>query len=171
MKLIKLNDTGLYIIVDDYNTKEAYDSRINKGSVFYKDEFKDIFVAEYSPASKVSRPVIACNNPYSDAGIKNGNGLAEINNKELNEHLKNSDKKFTLSDMEECFNNAKEPLKFGNFEQYKKYLSWDEDRKTEWDIELEMILVEPDRGGVTQFEPFYAPKLTDNGYVKIIKIN
>ena len=84
--------------------------------------------------------------------------------------IKNSDKKFTLSDMENCFNDAKVELKFGSFEQYKKYLSWDEYRRTEWDIELEMVLVEPDKGGVTQFEPFFAPKLTDDGYVKIIKI-
>jgi hypothetical protein len=87
MKLIKLNNTGLYIIVDDYNTKEAYDSRITKGSVFYKDELKDICVAEYSPASKVSRPVIASINEYSNLGIKNSYGIPLINNEELNYHL------------------------------------------------------------------------------------
>ncbi|MBK7362670.1 MAG: hypothetical protein IPJ01_10280 [Micavibrio sp.] len=221
MKLIKLNNTGLYIIVDDYNTKEAYDSRITKGTIFYKDELKDICVAEYSPASKVSRPVISCNNPYSDAGIKNSNGLPEIDTDELNDHLKHYteknaeevaldklvsilnkadvrkhtcingmgysqlerdivkelkgdvEKRFTLEDMEKCFNVAKTDLMCGNFEQYKKYLFWDEEKnkvKTEWDIELEMVLVQPDKGGVTQFEPFYTPKLTNDGYVKIINI-
>ena len=81
MKLIKLND--IYIIVDDYNTKEDYDSRITKGSVFYKDEFKDICLAEYPPASKVSRPVIALASEYSDAGIKNSHNIPLIDKKQI----------------------------------------------------------------------------------------
>lgn len=57
MKLIKFKEG--YIIVDDYNTKEDYDSRITAKKLFYKDELNDIVSAEYSPASRVSRPLIA----------------------------------------------------------------------------------------------------------------
>lgn len=229
MKLIKLNNTGLYIIVDDYNTKEAYDGRITKGTIFYKDDIKDIYVAEYSPASKVSRPVIACNNPYSDSGVKNGNKLLEINNEELKYHLKNYkgidkeilsglccydernpdrviddeaikdykesiskgkcycdncfygrtklaeqiiknyDKKFTLEDMEKCFYDAKVSLKFGSFEEYKKYISWDEDRRTEWDIEIEMEYQKTE-SGLRKTDLPMIPKKDEQGYIKIIKI-
>ena len=60
MKLVKVG--AEYHLLSDYNTEDAYDYRIAKGSLFYKDELKDIVVAEYAPASKVSRPVIASTN-------------------------------------------------------------------------------------------------------------
>jgi hypothetical protein len=39
------------------------------------------------------------------------------------------EKTYTIKDMEECFNNAKTPLKFGSFEEYKKYLNWGNNHK------------------------------------------
>ena len=48
-----------YYLLDDYNISEPYDSRIKKGMPFFKDEIQDTVIAEYSPASKVSRPVLA----------------------------------------------------------------------------------------------------------------
>ena len=47
------------IVVDKYNEKESYDSRIKRGDWFYKNEFRDIVRAEYSPDSQVSRPILA----------------------------------------------------------------------------------------------------------------
>lgn len=60
MKLVLSNYE--YHLLGDYNTTEEYDSRIQKGTPFYKDEFKDVVVASYPPASKVSRPILASTN-------------------------------------------------------------------------------------------------------------
>lgn len=57
MKLVLSNYE--YHLLDDYNTKEDYDSRIQQGTPFYKDVLKDVVIAVYPPASKVSRPLIA----------------------------------------------------------------------------------------------------------------
>lgn len=60
---LKLVDNVWYMLAP-YNTLEDYDSNINKGDLFYKDETKDIVIAEYSPASKVSRKVLASTKLY-----------------------------------------------------------------------------------------------------------
>lgn len=79
----------------------------------------------------------------------------------------NSDKKYTLKDMEECFNNAKVALKFGSFEEYKKFLSWDEE-KTGWDVEVEMERAYNLEQHVLDYPPKQI-KIT-NGYINILKI-
>ncbi len=85
MKLIKLDTLNIptYIIVDDYNTEEAYDSRITKGMPFYKDETKDINIAEYPPASKVSRPVIASTYKIEGLPLLDINQIKELLNREI----------------------------------------------------------------------------------------
>jgi len=42
--------------------------------------------------------------------------------------------------------------------------------QTEWDIDVEKTLVEPDNYSMTKFEPFYAIKVNEDGYIKIIKL-
>lgn len=73
MKLIKQDNE--YHLLADYNKSEDYDSRITTGTLFWKDEFKDVCVAEYSPASRVSRPLIAS----TDVAYKNKIALLDKN--------------------------------------------------------------------------------------------
>lgn len=51
------------VVMGEKNTNETYDSRIKKGDHFYKSDLNDIVLAEYSPASNVSFPVIASTSP------------------------------------------------------------------------------------------------------------
>lgn len=53
-------------VVDEKNTAENYDGRIKKGDHFYKSDLNDIVVAEYSPASNVSFPILASTSPLAN---------------------------------------------------------------------------------------------------------
>src|SRR5690242_3291177 len=118
MKLIKLKDQ--YIIVDDYNITENYDSRIKKGMHFYKDDSKDIVVAEYSTASKVSRPIIASTEKY--------NGLPLFSLKLVEELLFKNEtgRKFTKEEMFLFFGFYTERKKQGknSEETFKDFLNY-----------------------------------------------
>ncbi len=49
--------------IDEENFSETYDSRIKEGMPFYNTDLNDICIAAYSPASKISRLIIASTDP------------------------------------------------------------------------------------------------------------
>lgn len=60
---------NIHILIDSENMNEIYNSRIKKGMYFYNTLLNDICIAEYSPASKVSRKIIAIEDKLKIDGI------------------------------------------------------------------------------------------------------
>jgi hypothetical protein len=172
MKLIKINKY-YYLLSDD--TKDTGGKNImwlgestrdmNKYSIFPNSIYSG------KPADNY-KLVVASSNESFETEIK-------LDVKQIEKFIENNlaDRKFSLSDIEECFNNAKEPLKFGSFKEYREYLFWDEKRKTEWDVECEMELV-PDLesrsrdndGQICNGLKKLVPLVNEQGFVNIIKI-
>ena len=137
---------GEYYLLADYNTKNDYDDTIKKGTVFYKDDVDDIIRAEYSPASKVSRRVIA-STIFLLKNEVHGDG---INNHYYEEEIPS----LSLNNIETLLNLLDSKLVNG---------------QSEWYAEIDMVLVEPNPKSTTQFESFYTMK-KENDCIVINKI-
>lgn len=137
---------GEYYLLDHYNQNNDYDTRIKKGMLFYKDDSDDIIRAEYSPASKVSRPVIASTIPCENI-IQNGmdkNIWFDISPLNL----------LDIKNINDVFNSIDSNIK-SNY--------------SEWIVEINLILVSPDDKSLTKFEPFYAME-KENQFIVLSKI-
>lgn len=121
---------------------------------------------------------IACSNKEMVFGdLKYHLDLSKI--KELLSKFDNQIKSFTIQDMEKCFNYAKTPLMFSSFDEYKQFLNLDNDRKQEWEVEVETEFIPVNHASGLQLtgHPLmdntilenYRPKITD-GYINILKI-
>ncbi len=164
MKLIKIHSDYYLLSNEDCNDTDYYVSK--KNTICQWSKTSSYWTNGYG------MKIIATDSNLSE-------GLLRLDEKKIIKLIEDNlaDRKFSLADIEECFNNAKQPLKFGSFNEYKEYLFWDEKRKTEWDVEVEMEVV-PDLesrsrdndGQICNGLKKLVPLVNEQGFVNIIKI-